>query len=102
MVSAYNGSRSRDHFLGIHAFPANRRSERVKIALISFHFAEYASRLALALDARHDVLLILEAANAELELSRTLRDAVDRRGNVLWFGGQRRRSAPFHAMRLWR
>ena len=74
----------------------------MKVALVSFHFAEYASRLALALGARHEVLLILETANAEFELSRSLRDALVRRGNVLWFGRQRRRSAPFHAIRLMR
>jgi glycosyltransferase involved in cell wall biosynthesis len=74
----------------------------VKVALVSFHFAEYASRLALALDARHEVLLILDTANAEFELSRSLRDTLDRRGNVLWFGPQRRRSAPFHTIRLLR
>ena len=74
----------------------------MKVALISLHFAEYASRLALALDASHEVLLILETANAELELSRSLRDALVRRGNVLWYGRQRRRSAPFHAIRLMR
>lgn len=74
----------------------------MKVALVSFHFAEYASRLALALDARHEVLLILEAANSEFELSRSLRDALVRRGNVLLFGRQRRRSAPFHAIRLMR
>jgi glycosyltransferase involved in cell wall biosynthesis len=74
----------------------------VKVALISFHFAEYASRLALALDARHEVLLGLDSANAAFELSTSLRDALVRRGNVLWFGRQRRRSAPFHTIRLMR
>jgi glycosyltransferase involved in cell wall biosynthesis len=74
----------------------------VKVALVSFHFAEYASRLALALDARHEVLLALETANAASELSSSLRDALVRRGNVLWFGRQRRRTAPFHAIRLMR
>jgi glycosyltransferase involved in cell wall biosynthesis len=72
----------------------------VKVALVSFHYAEYASRLALALDRCHEVLLILESSNAEYDLSRSLRDALVRRGNVLWFGQQRRRSAPFHVMRL--
>jgi glycosyltransferase involved in cell wall biosynthesis len=74
----------------------------MKVALVSFHFAEYASRLALALDAGHEVLLILDTANAEFELSRSLRDTLDRRGNVLWFGRQRRRSAPYHTIQLLR
>lgn len=74
----------------------------MKVAIVAFHFAEYASRLALALDARHEVLLVLETTNAEAELSRSLRDALVRRGRVLWFGQQRRRTAPFHAIRLMR
>ncbi len=72
----------------------------MKIALVAFHFAEYASRLALALDAGHEVLLILDEANAEFELSSSLRDALVKRGSVLWFGRQRRRTALFHAISL--
>jgi len=72
----------------------------VKVALVALHFAEYASRLTLALDRYHDVLLVLDSSNAEYDLSRSLRDALVRRGNVLWFGQQRRRTAPFHVMRL--
>ena len=74
----------------------------MKVALISFHFAEYASRLALALDAWHEVLLILDSADAEYELSRSLRDALVRRGNVLWFKRQRRRRAALDVIRLMR
>jgi glycosyltransferase involved in cell wall biosynthesis len=74
----------------------------VKVALVSFHYAEYASRLALALDRCHDVLLILDSSNTEYDLSRSLRDALIKRGNVLWFGQQRRRTAPFDVMRLTR
>ncbi|KRR10490.1 hypothetical protein CQ12_10590 [Bradyrhizobium jicamae] len=72
----------------------------MKVALVSFHYAEYASRLALALDRSHEVLLILDSSNAEYDLSKSLRDALVRRGNVLWFGKMRRRSALIHAMRL--
>ena len=72
----------------------------MKVVLIALHFAEYASHLALALDEGHEVLLILEEANGAFELSGSLRDALVKRGNVLWFGRQRRRSAPFHTLRL--
>ena len=41
----------------------------MRIALLALHFAEYAARLALALSAKHEVLLVLEAANARHELS---------------------------------
>ena len=74
----------------------------MRVALVSFHYAEYASRLALALDRHHEVLLILDSSNAEYDLSRSLRDALVRRGNVVWFKQLRRRSAPLHVMRLTR
>jgi glycosyltransferase involved in cell wall biosynthesis len=74
----------------------------VKVAIISLHFAEYASRLALALDAGHEVLLILQTDNGALELSESLRAALVKRGKVLWFGQQRRRTAPFQTIRLLR
>lgn len=41
----------------------------MRIALLSLHFAEYATRLALALAENHDVLLILREDNAQRELS---------------------------------
>lgn len=41
----------------------------MRIALIAFHFAEYAYRLAYALAERHDVLLLLDHANSARELS---------------------------------
>lgn len=47
----------------------------MKIALISFHFAEYALLLGSALAERHEVLLILNKENAELELGSRLSDA---------------------------
>ena len=74
----------------------------MKVALVSFHYAEYASRLALALDRCHDVLLILDSSNAEYDLSNSLRDTLVKRGNVRWFGKLRRRSALIHVMRLMR
>jgi len=44
----------------------------MKIALISFHFAEYAFLLGSALADRHEVLLILNKENAERELGNRL------------------------------
>jgi glycosyltransferase involved in cell wall biosynthesis len=40
----------------------------MRIALLALHFAEYSLRLALALAREHQVLLVLEAGNAEAEL----------------------------------
>lgn len=74
----------------------------MRVALVAFHYAEYTSRLALALGRCHDVLLILDSSNAEYDLSKSLRDDLARRGNVLWFGQLRRRSALIHVMRLTR
>lgn len=45
----------------------------MRIALVALHFAEYAGHLALALSARHDVLLVLRSSNAENELTDDLR-----------------------------
>jgi glycosyltransferase involved in cell wall biosynthesis len=45
----------------------------VRIALVALHFAEYAGRLALALSAKHEVLLVLRSGNAQNELSGDLR-----------------------------
>lgn len=44
----------------------------MKIALIAFHFAEYTYRLACALAEQHQVLLILNANNAQRELGQSL------------------------------
>jgi glycosyltransferase involved in cell wall biosynthesis len=45
----------------------------VRIALLALHFAEYAARLALALSAKHEVLLVLRSSNARNELTEDLR-----------------------------
>jgi glycosyltransferase involved in cell wall biosynthesis len=45
----------------------------VRIAFLALHFAEYASRLALALSAKHEVLLMLRSDNAQDELPDDLR-----------------------------
>lgn len=49
----------------------------MRIALLALHFAEYAGRLALALSAKHEVLLILRASNARDELPDDLRALLD-------------------------
>ncbi len=46
----------------------------MRIALLALHFSEYASRLALALSAKHEVLLILRTSNARSELTDDLLD----------------------------
>ncbi|MGH8223369.1 MAG: hypothetical protein ACREQZ_10385 [Woeseiaceae bacterium] len=50
----------------------------MRIAFLAFHFAEYASRLALAMSGRHEVLLMLSGANARDELSDALREMLER------------------------
>lgn len=45
----------------------------MRIALLALHFAEYAARLALALSAKHEVLLVLRSSNAKNELTEDLR-----------------------------
>jgi glycosyltransferase involved in cell wall biosynthesis len=50
----------------------------VRVALVALHFAEYASRLALALAQDHSVLLVLRTDNATSELSESLREALDK------------------------
>lgn len=54
----------------------------MRIALLALHFAEYASRLAVALAAEHDVLLVLHAANARHELPDGLRAQLARSVSV--------------------
>lgn len=49
----------------------------MRIALVALHFAEYASRLALALAREHSVLLVLRTDNATSELSATLREVLE-------------------------
>lgn len=50
----------------------------MRIALLALHFAEYASRLAVALSAQHEVLLVLRSSNAEHELPDDLRELLYR------------------------
>ncbi len=50
----------------------------MRIALVALHFAEYASRLALALAQDHTVLLVLRTDNAKSELSNVLREALEK------------------------
>lgn len=50
----------------------------MRIALLALHFAEYASRLALALAAKHEVLLVLRSGNALSELPDELRAELSR------------------------
>jgi glycosyltransferase involved in cell wall biosynthesis len=62
----------------IHDRHHHVREKAVRVALLALHFAEYASRLALALAARHEVLLVLRPGNARDELSDDLRAQLDR------------------------
>lgn len=50
----------------------------LRIALLALHFAEYASRLALALSVKHEVLLVLRSGNAQNELPDDLRAQLQR------------------------
>ncbi|MDQ2639058.1 MAG: glycosyltransferase family 4 protein [Pseudomonadota bacterium] len=61
----------------------------MKIALLALHFAEYASRLALALAARHEVLLVLRADNAQSELTPDLRRQLEAAVKVQYLEGRR-------------
>lgn len=61
----------------------------MRIALVALHFAEYASRLAIALAARHEVLLVMRASNADDELTDTLRRQVCSVATVHCIGGRR-------------
>ncbi len=54
----------------------------MRIALLALHFAEYASRLAVALAAKHEVLLLLRRSNADSELTADLRRLVERSVDV--------------------
>ncbi len=54
----------------------------MRIALLALHFAEYASRLALALSAQHEVLLVLRSGNAQDELTDDLRARLHRNVTV--------------------
>src|SRR5208282_5198392 len=64
--------------LGQHPFAVDAvpDSGAMRIALVAFHYAEYACHLALALARDHHVLLLLNAENAAAELVPTLRKQV--------------------------
>jgi glycosyltransferase involved in cell wall biosynthesis len=53
------------------------KGQDVRVAVVGLHFAEYTSRLAAALAARHEVLLVLRESNARDELTPALRDQVE-------------------------
>jgi len=63
----------------------------VRIALLALHFAEYASRLAVALPAEHEVLLVLHTSNANDELTADLRHQLEESVDVRYVGIRRRR-----------
>jgi glycosyltransferase involved in cell wall biosynthesis len=63
----------------------------VRIAIVALHFAEYASRLALALAAKHDVLLLLRPSNAQRELTAELRSMLEASVRVRLIEPRRRR-----------
>src|SRR4051812_27705753 len=54
----------------------------MRISLVALHFAEYASRLALALAERYQVQLILRVENARDELSQELLDQLEQSVNL--------------------
>ena len=51
--------------------------KKIKVALVSVHFAEYACRLAIALSERCEVLLVLHQDNANAELDQQLGRALE-------------------------
>jgi glycosyltransferase involved in cell wall biosynthesis len=59
--------------------------------LVALNFAEYVSRLAVALAAKHEVLLVLRASNAERELTDELRRLVEESVTVRHLEPRRRR-----------
>ena len=63
----------------------------MRIALLALHFSEYASRLALALSARHEVLLILRSSNARNELTGDLLALLQRNLTVQYLEPHRMR-----------
>jgi len=63
----------------------------VRIALLALHFAEYAGRLALALSAKHEVLLVLRSSNAKNELTDDLRALLAQKVTVRFLEPRRMR-----------
>lgn len=57
--------------------------------MLALHFSEYASRLALALAERHEVLLVLRAENARSELTPALRERLGHSVEVRYLEGRR-------------
>jgi len=51
----------------------------MRVAVLALHFAEYASRLALGLAEKHEVLLILRSSNARNELTDDLRELLGKK-----------------------
>src|SRR5436190_9564002 len=100
MASAHYRSRPRHYFQSLKAISWSGRESKMRVALLSLHYAEYSSRLAIALSARHEVLLILDSANSQHELSSSLREVVVKSQQVRWFPRQRRFNAPFQLPKL--
>lgn len=63
----------------------------MRIALLALHFAEYASRIAVALSARHEVLIVLRSSNAQNELTDDLRALLYKRVSVRFLEPRRKR-----------
>ena len=63
----------------------------MRIALLALHFAEYASRLALGLSDRHEVLLVLRSSNARNELTDDLLAQLDKKVTVRFLEPRRMR-----------
>ncbi|HTQ36889.1 MAG TPA: glycosyltransferase, partial [Steroidobacteraceae bacterium] len=63
----------------------------MRIALLALHYAEYASRLAIALSVRHEVLLLLGSNNARGELTPRLRARAEEAARVRYVEARRMR-----------
>jgi glycosyltransferase involved in cell wall biosynthesis len=73
----------------------------MKIALLAFHFAEYAARLAMALAESHDVLLILSKRNADAELTQLVLSRLHSRVRVMMVTLPRTRNPEWVARAFW-
>lgn len=63
----------------------------MRTALVALHYAEYTSRLALALSAKHEVLLVLRSSNARSELTDELRALLEQKVTVRFIEPRRMR-----------
>ncbi len=72
----------------------------MRVSLVALHFAEYASRLALALARSHEVQLHLSGPNAERELTSELRTKVAARVETQFHPQPARRAAIAHGARI--